>query len=191
LQQNGEDAFGNALGNAAIAGINEANAHSEAQQQRQTGTSPDNLPTGDGNWWENGSVFGNSEFGVGAFTPGSTGASGADDYSLIAGDPSKGYPVPVNYTDDPSVIKALYANTVAYVNYENQQPLNYLPAVPGSERSAGADRLQPCVATWAVSRGLPADAGHGERGGNTPEHRRCSAVLGQQGVLREHLRHRR
>lgn len=132
-QQVGEDVFGNALGNAAIAGIEASNAHSATQPQPQSSASLDSAPSGDGNWWENGSVFGNAPFGSDAFTPGAT-TSGTGDYSLIVtSDPTKGYPVPVGYTNDPAVIKALYANTVAYVDYENKQPLYDLPPVPGPD----------------------------------------------------------
>jgi len=142
LQQNGEDAFGNALGNAAVGAINEAEWRAaQPSINKQINTAIDNimgegssagavLPAGYGEAWENGRLFGNA--GLGGIAGSPDGSAAAGDYSIIpaSGSP-KGYPVPVNYTNDPAVIKALYANTVAYVNYENQQPLNYLPAVPG------------------------------------------------------------
>lgn len=101
-----EDAFGNALGNAAVGAINEAEwKPAQPSINKQAGAIVDSiigdgassaganeLPPGYGEAWENGSLYGAS----GGFTPGSTNASGRGDYSMIVtGDPSKGYPVPV------------------------------------------------------------------------------------------------
>jgi len=142
-KQIGEDIFGNALGNAAVGAINEAQwKAAEPSVNKQAGAivdsiigddtssaSADELPPGYGEAWENGMLFGNA--GLGGIAGSTDGSAAAGDYSMnVTGDPSKAYPVPVNYTNDPAVIKALYANTVAYVNYENQQPLTYLPPVP-------------------------------------------------------------
>lgn len=144
-QQIAEDVFGNALGNAAVGAINEAEwKAAQPRIDKQAGSIVgsiigDNessagtvLPAGYGESWENGTLFSNAGLsGVAGLTDGSSAGS---NYSIIPTSESpKGYPVPVNYTNDPAVIKALYANTVAYVNYENQQPLNYLPSVPGPD----------------------------------------------------------
>lgn len=131
------------MGNAAVGAINEAEwKAAQPRINKQAGAIVDSiigdgassaganeLPPGYGEAWENGTLFGNA--GLGGIASSTDGSAATGDYSMIVtGDPSKGYPVPVGYTNDSAVIKALYANTVAYVNYENQQPLTYLPPVP-------------------------------------------------------------
>jgi YD repeat-containing protein len=143
------DAFGNALGNAAIAGIRTENARSQAQQQAQLEATTQQMQSSFSNELQGDidaqtgqyiqsqmDAASTADFALmdaerGNVVNGITG-NVANDYELGApGKPSQGYPVPAGYTNDPAIIKALYQNTLAYVGYENQQANAGLPPVPG------------------------------------------------------------
>ena len=146
-QQIAEDVFGNALGNAAMGAINEAEwKAAQPSIDKQAGSIVDSI-MGDSSaassgadqyarLW-NASLFGDGAFGGAAGSAAGSPTSG--NYDLIATSASpEGYPVPVTDTSDPAVLDALYKNTTAFVNYERGQGLyGDLPPVPQPWDSEG------------------------------------------------------